>query len=238
MVRNRRQVQNEGGRPRWPAPLHMSAPTDPTRRCLGPLLDAVAAENAIREEMARVVHDEIVQVAAAARLVLDQAHRGPNGPHSDEWYERLCDLLEHVRGNGVLLWHELRFGHLGQRNLAQVLREWARGGGRPIEVSGDGSPQNLEIGTVVFRAVHELFAELQPKRARLRLVAGDGRYQFVLRAHGCGRSGLSLPSLTLCRVLGATVVQRRRGDGCLVAVELPDPGRPAVPLRSAVARPG
>ena len=215
----------------------MSTQTDPTCRCLGPLLDAVAAENAIREEMARVMHDEIVQVAAAARLVLDQAHRGHDGPRSDEWYERLCDLLDHVRGHGVLLWHELRFGHLGQRNLAQVLREWARGGGRPIEVSGEGSPRTLEIGTVVFRAVHELYAELDPRRARLRLEAGDGRYRFVLRAHGCGHSSLSLPALTLCRLLGATVVQRRRRDGCLIAVELPDPGGQAVPLRSAVARP-
>jgi hypothetical protein len=204
---------------------------------LGPLLDAVAAENAIRDEVARAVHDEIVQVAAAARLVLDQAHRGPGGPASDEWYARLCDLLEHIRRNGVLVWHELRFGHLGQRDLPQVLREWARGGGRPIEVTGDGSPQTLEIGTVVFRAVHELFAELEPRRARLRLVAGDGRYSFVLRGHGCAPSGLALPALALCRLLGATVVQRRRRGGCLIAVELPDPDGQAVPLRSAAARP-
>lgn len=213
----------------------MPAQNDPT--CLGPLLDAVAAENAIREEVARAVHDEVVQVAAAARLVLDQAHRGPDGPASDEWYERLCDLLEHVRRNGVLVWHELRFGHLGQRNLPQVLREWARGGGRPIEISGDASPYTLEIGTVVFRAVHELFAELEPRRARLRLVGNNGRYRFVLRGHGCGTSSLSLPALRLCRLLGATVVQRRRGDGCLIAVELPDPDAPAVPLRGAAAQP-
>jgi hypothetical protein len=68
--------------------------------------------------VARAVHDEFVQVAAAARLVLDQAHGGPGGPASDEWYARLCDLLEHIRRNGVLVWHELRFGHLGQRDSA------------------------------------------------------------------------------------------------------------------------
>src|SRR5262249_51511605 len=111
---------NGRGRPSRPAPLLMPASNDSP--CLGPLLDAVAAENAIRDGGGGAVHDGVVQVAAAARLVLDQALRGPDGPASDEWYERLCALLEHIRRNGVLVWHELRFGHLGQRSLPQVLR--------------------------------------------------------------------------------------------------------------------
>ena len=66
------------------------------------LVGVIAAENATRVEISARVHDEIVQIAAASRLVLDRARRpGQDAAAVEQLHQRLGELLEHIRRRGV-----------------------------------------------------------------------------------------------------------------------------------------
>jgi hypothetical protein len=184
-----------------------------------PLWDLTQCEALSRRELGRRIHDDIVQVAVAARIKLDQLDlRTPRNETGGPADDSPRDLLDHIRRSALEMCYELR-----AHDVRGALEEWARETRRRIAISGQpGRARHEAISTCAYRAVIELIRELDPERARVRLLAGPRTFSVVLRAHGCGQPLLSGPAVAACLTIGATIAKRARPDGCLIALELPD----------------
>jgi hypothetical protein len=96
-------------RPLHASPSMTKPPTanDPTN----PLWELTLREAQWRRELGRRIHDDIVQVAVAARIKLDQLER--RAPHlgtDDPTGDSPRDLLDHIRRSALEMCHELRAG--------------------------------------------------------------------------------------------------------------------------------
>jgi hypothetical protein len=188
---------------------------DPTN----PLWELTLREAQWRRELGRRIHDDIVQVAVAARIKLDQLER--RAPHlgtDDPTGDSPRDLLDHIRRSALEMCHELRAG-----DVRGALEEWARETDRRVVISGDtAAARHQAISACAYRAAIELLRDLDPLQARVRLLAGSGSFSLVVRARGCDQPRLDGPAVSACLIIGATIAARARPDGCLVAPDLPD----------------
>lgn len=206
--------------PRWPlraSPSMTDQPpaNDPTN----PLWELTLREAQWRRGLGKRIHDDIVQVAVAARIKLDQLDRrapqlGTDGPTGDS----PRDLLDHIRRSALEMCHELRAG-----DVRGALEEWARETNRRVAISGSAAAaRHPAVSACAYRGAIELLRDLDPTHARVRLLAGPGWFSMVIRARGCDQPRLDGPAVSACLIMGATVATRARADGSVTALHLPD----------------
>jgi len=191
----------------------------PANDPIDPLWDFALGEAHWRSELGRRIHDDIVQVAVAVRIKLDQLdRRAPDLGTDEPAGDSPRDLLDHIRRSALEMCHELRAG-----DVRGALEEWARETDRRVAISGDSAAaRHPAISACACRAAIELLRDLGPRRAGVRLLAGPGSFSMVVRARGCEQPGPHGPAVSACLIIGATITTRARPDGCLVAFDFPD----------------
>ena len=217
------------------------------------------AEEEDRRRIAREIHDDFSQRAAALSLILSSLKK--RLPHEDALLQELEVLCRSARELGDDLRrfsHDLHPANLDRGGLPAALREHCEEVGRrhqlevELELSGDFERLPQEIALALFRVVQEGLANAarhaQAQRVKVRLQRARGGVTLTLSDDGRGfelaaarrGSGLGLAGISeraemfggRCRILA------RPGSGTEIGlwIPLPEPLSPWGQLRALLRR--
>ncbi len=188
---------------------------DQLRKLNGELL---VAEEHERQRIARMLHDELGQSLAAARIMICELRDSETSAARAERLEELRTRLDLSIGTTRSLTFRLSPPMLHDLGLAPALQALGERiekshGIRFVFALGEGwSPLANDVGLVLYRVVRELLYNVvkhaQASRVRLELVSGNNRIKIVVKDDGVGFAATAGPA---DGSLGLLLVRERMG---------------------------
>jgi PAS domain S-box-containing protein len=196
------------------------------------LTSMLQAEEVERSRIATELHDDTVQVMAAALLSLDRVSLVAARAGSERLASAVAiarATLEEATERTRRLMFELRPAVLHDHGLLEAMRvlagQVAREVGARAEVTGTSARYDLAVEELVYRSAQEALANVrkhaEPRWIRVTIAAREGMIESEIRDDGCGfdvGDVRSRPSAALHLGLD-TMIERVRAAGGEIAID-------------------
>ena len=196
------------------------------------LTSMLQAEEVERSRIATELHDDTVQVMAAALLSLDRVSLVAARAGSERLASAVAlarATLEEATERTRRLMFELRPAVLHDHGLLEAMRvlagQIAREVGAHAEITGTGARFDIGVEELVYRSAQEALANVrkhaEPRTIRVTIAERDGMIESEIRDDGCGfdvGDVRSRPSAALHLGLD-TMIERVRAAGGEIAID-------------------
>jgi PAS domain S-box-containing protein len=196
-------------------------------------VELIEAEERERRRVAELLHDDLQQILAAARMQLELVCRSHP---SESTLANVVQLLEESIDKSRRLSYELSPAMLHHSGLVTALQWLARQQGEQfglhveLESNGDQQLENTHLKVFLFRAVQELLFNIvkhaRVKSARVVLSFSDNCISISVSDMGCGFNPLILDNHLFTEGLGLLSLRERAKymGGNLVIESVPGKG--------------